>query len=379
MLRRTAALSEERLTDLYDARLIRFLVGVQRPLEGDGLARRFTYLTRFSWRKISCTTDIARELGRLNLRTGNTDRAVRFAQEAVAGSPSDVEAQLVLSGALLADGQYDRAAGVIEPLIATYPRLVPLRVQEGVLAMNQGQTGAARTAFGLALEIDPENMAALNGLLTLDLAGDDASSARARANEWLASRPDDPSRLLLAARVHVASDDAASAERLLRRVLDVDPTNMSAYAELGQLYWREDRLEEARREFEALAERSPDPAAAVTMAGILLQVLGRTGEARERFERALDLDPEAAVAANNLAWIYAEADENLDRALSLAQRATATLPDLAETNDTLGWVHYKRNLASLAIPFFERSIAIDSANATAMWPSGSRSSTARDG
>ena len=307
---------------------------------------------------------IARELSRLNLRAGHAERAVRFAQEAVAGRSSDVDAQLVLSGALLADGQYDRAAGVIEPLVTSHPRLVPARVQEGVLAASQGRSEAARTAFGLALELDPDNAAALNGLVRLDLAADDPGRARARANEWLESKPDHPASLLLAAGVNAAADDAETAERLLRRVLKVDPTNMSAYTQLGQLYWRQDRLDDARREFDALAERSPEPAGAVTMAGILLQAQGRTGEAQERFERALVLDPEAAVAANNLAWIYAEADENLDRALSLAQRATTALPNIAETNDTLDWVHYKKNLASLAVPFFEKSITLDSTNAT---------------
>ena len=147
-----------------------------------------------------------------------------------------------------------------------------------------------------------------------------------------------------------------AAEGLLRQLLEVAPDDLEAYAALGQLYWRQDRLDEALGEFEALATRSPNPASALTMAGVLLQAQGRVDEARERLEQAIDVDPEAAVAANNLAWLYAEANENLDRALSLAQRATAKLPNLAETHDTLGWVHYKRNLVELAIPLFEKSV-----------------------
>ena len=306
---------------------------------------------------------IARELARLHLRLGNEERAVRFAQEAVVGRPSDVEAFLLLSGALLADGQYDRAAEVLNPLIGAYPRLVPVRIQEGVLAARQGRTDAARVALGRALELDPENAAALNELVRLDLAEDDASGARGRADEWLEHRPDDPDRLRLVASVHAASGGVAEAERLLRRALEVDPANLNAYSQLARLYYRQGRLQDASREFEALAERSPTPAAAITMVGVLLQAQGRSVEARERFERAVELDPEAAVAANNLAWIYVEAGENMDRALSLAQRATARLPEMGETNDTLGWVYYKRNLADLAVPFFEKSIAIDSENA----------------
>jgi Flp pilus assembly protein TadD len=86
------------------------------------------------------------------------------------------------------------------------------------------------------------------------------------------------------------------------------------------------------------------------MVGIILQTQGDIKGARERFERAIEIDPEAAVAANNLAWIYAEAGENLDQALQLAQTAQRHMPDAASVNDTLGFVYVKKDLAALAIP-----------------------------
>ncbi len=69
-----------------------------------------------------------------------------------------------------------------------------------------------------------------------------------------------------------------------------------------------------------LADKRASPVGAPTMSGIILQAQGRTPEARSRYERALALDSRAAVAANNLAWLYAEAGENMDRAVKLAER-----------------------------------------------------------
>jgi predicted Zn-dependent protease len=43
-------------------------------------------------------------------------------------------------------------------------------------------------------------------------------------------------------------------------------------------------------------------------------------------------------------------------ALQLAQTAKAQLPDRPVVNDTLGWVYYKKGLATLAIPAFRESI-----------------------
>ena len=71
----------------------------------------------------------------------------------------------------------------------------------------------------------------------------------------------------------------------------------------------------------------------------------------------MQIDNSAPVAANNLAYIYAEEGGNLDVALQLAQTAKQKLPDMPEVNDTVGWVYYKKNLPGLAIPLFEQALA----------------------
>jgi predicted Zn-dependent protease len=52
----------------------------------------------------------------------------------------------------------------------------------------------------------------------------------------------------------------------------------------------------------------------------------------------------------------AEAGDDLDTALKLAQTATAQAPDQPELMDTLGWVYYKKNLPELAVPLFARCV-----------------------
>jgi Flp pilus assembly protein TadD len=91
------------------------------------------------------------------------------------------------------------------------------------------------------------------------------------------------------------------------------------------------------------------------MLGIILEAQGRAADAQRMYERALEIDPRAPVAANNLAWMYANNGANLDIALQLAQAAKQKLPDEAEVNDTLGWVYYKKNMAEQAVTAFEQS------------------------
>ena len=66
-----------------------------------------------------------------------------------------------------------------------------------------------------------------------------------------------------------------------------------------------------------------------------IQKQKKDAEAKVKYEKVLSLNSHAGVAANNLAWIYAASDGNLDMALQLAQTAKAQLPDRPEVNDTL--------------------------------------------
>jgi tetratricopeptide (TPR) repeat protein len=74
-------------------------------------------------------------------------------------------------------------------------------------------------------------------------------------------------------------------------------------------------------------------------------------------------DARSVIAANNLAYMYAETGENLDRTLSLAQVAVEQAPDNPALQDTLGWVYYKRDLPDLAVRAFEQSVAKQPAHA----------------
>jgi Flp pilus assembly protein TadD len=76
----------------------------------------------------------------------------------------------------------------------------------------------------------------------------------------------------------------------------------------------------------------------------------------------VQIDPQSAAAANNLAWLYAEHNGNLQQALQLAQTAKAQFPEQPDVNDTLGWVHYKRGSSMQAIAMLTISVEKDDKN-----------------
>ena len=302
------------------------------------------------------------ELSRLELAGGRVDTSVQLAEQALKNAPGNADARLALVRSLTARRDVRRAQSELQALTKQYPNSTAVQTQAGIVAAMKGDTSGASKALTRALELDQNNLEALSVLISLDLAAKNRASAVSRIDARLARTPNDPAVLLLAARTYARAGDLAKSEQLLRKTVEVDASNFDAYSMLGRLYISQQRLDEALAEFQALTKRQPRPVQAHTVAGVILEAQNKPQEARKHYEQALALDPDMPVAANNLAWMFAETGENLDLALQLAQAATRRLPNNPAIQDTLGWIYYKKGLAALAIAPFQKSIELDPKN-----------------
>ena len=301
-------------------------------------------------------------IARLQLANGQTASSVDMAQEALKSAPDNADARLVLVQGLIRNGDLDRAQADLDILKARYPNSAAVQVQVGMLLGRRNNKPEARAAFERALQMQPDALEAVGGLVALDLSEHRLPDARARADRLNQSATTPIVGLMLAGRTYAAVGDLAAAERTFRKILAADPSYLAVYGALGQLYAKQGRLDEALAEFDALAAKDAKPVAALTLAGMILESQGKTADAQRRFERAIQIDAEAPVAANNLAWIYVQNGGNLDVALQLAQTAQRKLPKLAEVNDTLGFIYYKKKLPALAVPALRASVDTDPGN-----------------
>jgi len=302
-------------------------------------------------------------LARLYSLKGDKQAALQFAQQAVVAAPDDPEARLTFVKMIVAAGDLDRAGREMRMLLAQFPKSSAVHVQAGALHLARRELQAARLEFATALELDSASPDALAGLVALDLSAKDARSALGRVETRLGAAPDDARAWLLAARAYAIVGDAAQAQQAVRRTLALDATNLEAFAMLGDLYAMQGDLAKALQQFEAWAGREPKSIPAHTMVALTLEKLNRIDEAKKKYEKILEIDSHAAVAANNLAWLHAQNDGNLDLATDLAQMAKSQAPDHPAFNDTLGWIYYKKNLAEQSIPLFQQALEKDPDNA----------------
>jgi tetratricopeptide (TPR) repeat protein len=288
-------------------------------------------------------------LARLQINNGTAADAVPLVLKIVEENPRNLEARLLLLHGLMAVGDLPQATQQMNVLLQASPNSATVQTAAGMLATMKRDTEGAKAAYGRALQADPRSYQALAGLLTAEMQTKKFGSARELIEKQLAANPNDPNLLLMSAQTYNALGDAFAMEKALKKTVEVDPQSLQAYAMLGRMYYQQGRLDLARSELETYVNRAPNSVPANTMLGTILELQGKKDDAKARYGKALQVDPRAAVAANNLAWIDANSNGNLDMALQLAQTAKAQLPNRHEVDDTLGWIYYKKGLNSMAI------------------------------
>jgi tetratricopeptide (TPR) repeat protein len=301
-------------------------------------------------------------LSRLQLQGGNADAAAKAAADAQKIAPGLPDAELALVRAALAKGDVRQAEPSVKTLVQRYPQYGASHAAQGLLLATKKDYPGARAAFQRALERDPDNIESLNGLLVLDAMSKSLPSAVARIEQRVQKSPTNPSVLMVAARTYTAARETDKAEKTLKNLIELDANNLSAYVMLARTYMAQKRLDDALVQFDAAAKKSPGSAGPATMVAIILQVQNKSAEAQKRYEAIVASNQHAPVAANNLAWLYAESGTKLNEALALAQTAKSQMPDSPEVNDTLGWVYYKQNLPQLAVAPLEESVKKEPAN-----------------
>lgn len=306
---------------------------------------------------ISLATDL---LGRLDKVAPDRDNSpqllaeIREKTHLVRGT-----AQLQLNNVAGARQDYEAARAIAPNDPVVYNSLA-------LVALAENKTQEAVTLFETALRVDSTNFDALNGLVTLYGKSRQLDKAHAQIDQALNAYPNLAALHYLKANVYGYQQDAARAQSELNRALELDPNYLAAYSALASIYVNSKQADRAIAEYQKIIARRPENATAYTMIGILEYERGNHEAAADAYRKALEKDPNAIIAANNLAWLYAENGKgNLDEAMKLAQLVVQRNPNVAGYNDTLGWVYYKKNLHTAAVEQLRKAVSINEAEARA--------------
>ncbi len=204
------------------------------------------------------------------------------------------------------------------------------RIKIGERYMNRGDTVTAIKNFEMALKEDPDNEAALRGIVSVFLAEKRTDEAVRILNKILEKSPDNISALSTLGRVYMDSGDLDQAIEVFNRVFKLDPSQEGVNEILGRIYILKGNYPEAFRR--------------------LKEIIALCIE-REEYDRALGiLDQLQEIEPNNI--LVREKKIEIYQKLNRDDDLRATFKDLAE-------IYYGKGRLEESYNIYERLFSMD--------------------
>ena len=232
-----------------------------------------------------------------------------------------------------------------------------------LLAMEIKQYDAAGELYNRAIEVRPANTAELLmgwgiGLLMADQYTE-AAGVFQRAIDAAVLPAENPAfHYYLAGALELAGQ-TEPALAAARHAVSVQEDSPRLVSRLAWILYHAKRYDEAIESYLKLIEKfdaarhAPDLArenraelgrivreARLVLSNIYV-IQNKVPLAEEWLEQVLDEYPEDISALNDLGYLWADQNKNLDRALEMVKKAVASEPENAAYRDSLGWVLYR--------------------------------------
>lgn len=236
-------------------------------------------------------------------------------------------------------------------------RSADLLIQDGLWKLQKGNPSGARVSLEEALKINPADVRALSGLSQTYSVQKQDSAAIQKVKEYAAREPNSAAVQEFLGTMLLVRGNRGEARAAFTAAKTADPHFQDADFSLVQADVVDGRIDDANKRLKAIiAVDSGNKTASLWLANIETMT-GNYNPAEEHYRKVVEGNPTNAQALNNLAYLLAEHDQQLDEALKYAQKAVELAPDHPAYCDTLGWVLYRKGLYSEAVRYLERAAA----------------------
>jgi len=297
-----------------------------------------------------------RMLATIHQSLGEHEYAIEQGQRYLRARPDHNATRVLVAQSLLRIGKSDQALAELEKISAE-DRDAAVYFALGRMRLNEGDGEEGRIFLLEANSLAPNNPKVLRALFQVDRGNPEhLAETEAMIAKAVEENPDDGSLLQLSGMVAFNKGDLQGAEDAFRHASEADPGNMEAHQQLARFYQLTGRTDETIETYKTALEVQPDNAKLHHFLAMLYESQGETDLAIASYEAAIRADSQHGQAKNNLAYLLADLELDLDRALDLAQDAKALLPNSPNSADTLGWVLYRRGVPSAAIGYLKEAL-----------------------
>jgi len=308
-------------------------------------------------------------LAQLEVTLGQFEAAYNTAEEILTKyDKGSINARLIESAALMGQKRYGDSRNLLDGMLKASPNSPDVYFQMGVVNLAENKYKDADDAFRRAYELNPANSRGLMGIVETDMAQNKADAAMQLLQVESKKSPNRLDLILALGKTAVRAGRYDEAAGYFQRVLDgLDKSAKvrgEIYLLIGETYRRKGDDNSAIANLQKAREFLPEDQTVLATLALVLDHGGRRNDAMQVYQTALKFDPGNGVALNNLAFLMAETNQNLDTALTYGQRAKAVMPNVPEISDTLGWILLKKTMYDQAIDVFKDLVVRVPANST---------------
>lgn len=227
------------------------------------------------------------KLAEMDFLVGKQMDAERQVQEVLKENPRSSDG-LILSGRMaLARRDGKDAVQAFRTVLHDQPDLATAQYLLGQAYQLTGETSLAKESFERAVALYPDQVDAKRSLAVLESKSGRHQQARARLDDLLKQRPDDLAALDMLMTLDLVTKNWSGAEHTLARLRRVSSDNYLALLAEGRLHEAQRRFNEAGKAYEraiAVAPNEPEPLLSL----VKLEVSqGQTARAKARLESVL--------------------------------------------------------------------------------------------
>jgi len=288
------------------------------------------------------SSDAIIALASLSIKKGDAVYAALSLESLVKRRPDLAQAHLLLAAIYASQNSLDQALAVYRRMQPVFPQnpLVPLSI--ATILARQNHREEARKACSESLALAPDFLPPLEQLVDLDLVDKQPQAALDRVQKQIERRPAVPELQLLLAKIYLTQKDHTQAEVALLKAIEMAPDLQISYRMLAQMYMASNRTQQALDKLNGFVARRTNNAPALLQIGMIQESLTNYSAARDAYERVLNVNTNIAIALNNLAYLYCEHFNQIDKAARLAEQAHRLDPTNYTMADTLGWILYRK-------------------------------------
>ena len=229
--------------------------------------------------------------GRMALARRNGKDAVQAFRTVLHDQPDLATVHYLLGQAYQLTGETNLAKESFERAVALYPNQVDAKRSLAVLETRSGRYGQARTRLDELLKQRPDDLDALDMLMTVDLVTKNWSGAEQTLQRLQAAVREHPLTYMAEGRLHQAQGRVERAVAAYERATVLAPNDPDPLLTLVKLEVAQGHLKQGKTRLETLIEKHPEHLYAHGLLGEVYTIAGDVSRADAHFEQATRLNP----------------------------------------------------------------------------------------